>query len=41
MLLKVMTFNLRVDVPADGINAFSNRTEKIRRMVLSESPEII
>lgn len=41
MLLKVMTFNLRVDVPADGINAFSNRTEKIRRMLLSESPDII
>lgn len=41
MLLKVMTFNLRIDLPADGINAFSNRTEKIRRMLLSESPDII
>lgn len=41
MLLKVMTFNLRIDLPADGINTFSNRTEKIRRMLLSESPDII
>lgn len=41
MLLKVMTFNMRIDVPVDGINAFSNRTEKIRRMLLSESPDII
>ncbi len=36
-----MTFNARINTPLDGSNAFFNRTEKIRRMLLSESPDII
>ena len=41
MKIKVMSFNLRVDGGEDGINNFSNRGEKIIRMIRSETPDLI
>lgn len=41
MELKVMTFNLRVDCPTDGINLFSNRKPKIYKAITDEAPDII
>ncbi len=39
--IKVMSFNLRMNTSKDGINAFSNRKEKILGMIESESPDVI
>ena len=41
MKIKVMSFNLRVDGGGDGINNFSNRGEKIIRMIRSETADLI
>lgn len=39
--IKVMSFNLRMNTPKDGINAFPNRKERILEMIARESPDII
>jgi len=39
--LKVMTFNLRIRVIADGKNYFDNRREKILQTIERESPDLI
>ncbi len=41
MTLKMMTFNLRLDVKSDGINAFPNRKDNIYRAIVGEAPDII
>ncbi len=41
MQIKVMTFNLRLPVEADGINHFLNRRERIRRVIEEEKPDLI
>lgn len=41
MKLKIMTFNLRVDVPVDGINSFSGRRERIKETIRYEKPDVI
>lgn len=39
--IKVMTFNLRVDNPGDGINSFTNRRERVIAMLASAQPDIV
>ncbi len=39
--LKIMSFNLRVDNAGDGINAFTNRFDRVIETILKESPDII
>ena len=39
--IKVMTFNLRVDVLEDGINSFFNRTDRVLDVIKSHNPDII
>jgi endonuclease/exonuclease/phosphatase family metal-dependent hydrolase len=39
--IKVMSFNLRMNTPKDGINAFPNRKEKILGIIENESPDVI
>ena len=39
--LKVMTFNLRIRVIADGKNYFDNRRDKIRETIARENPDLI
>lgn len=39
--LSVLTFNLRMDAPWDGINAFPNRTGLIRSCIGNVCPELI
>lgn len=39
--LKVMTFNIRFDNPADGINAWPNRLPLVRDYLTSEFPDIM
>jgi endonuclease/exonuclease/phosphatase family metal-dependent hydrolase len=39
--IKVMTFNIRYDNPADGINAWPNRIDLIRDYLREESPDIV
>jgi endonuclease/exonuclease/phosphatase family metal-dependent hydrolase len=41
MVLKVMTFNLRVDVPQDGSNAWGNRAKKVTQLINNHQPTII
>ena len=41
MKLKVMTFNLRVDVVADGVNYFPNREHRVLETILTEKPDLI
>ncbi|MBO7207405.1 MAG: endonuclease, partial [Kiritimatiellae bacterium] len=41
MKLKVMTFNLRVDVQADGINYFPNREGRVLETIHTEKPDLI
>lgn len=41
MKLKVFTFNLRVNVESDGINAFPNRKERILNTVHEYQPDLI
>ena len=40
-ILKVMSFNLRVESPGDGINRFSLRTERVLDAIRSEDPDLI
>ena len=39
--MKIMSFNLRYDNTGDGINAFSNRLERILDTITKENPDII
>lgn len=41
MGIKVMSFNLRYDTEADGINSFTNRFSNVLGVIRSESPDII
>ena len=41
MELKIMTFNLRVDVKSDGINYFPNREERVLETIRREAPDVI
>ena len=40
-MLKVMTFNLRVDTENDGINRFFRRTDRVLKVIRDESPDVI
>lgn len=39
--IKVMTFNLRVRTPKDGINFFDNRRDRILSVIDREKPDVI
>ncbi len=39
--MKIMTFNIRVDVEKDGKNSFKNRIEGIKEFLKKENPDII
>ncbi|MBR5307983.1 MAG: endonuclease/exonuclease/phosphatase family protein [Clostridia bacterium] len=41
MELKIMTFNLRCDCGADGINNWVHRTDLVKEAIYGESPDII
>lgn len=41
MTINVMTFNIRCDVPIDGKNSFFGRRRLVKKMLLSEKPDII
>ena len=41
MNIKIMSFNLRCRVEADGINYFDNRIDRIIETIRTESPDII
>ena len=41
MKLKVMTFNIRIPLPNDGVNSFTNRQPLIKALIDGESPDII
>ncbi len=41
MKIKLMTFNLRIAVASDGINAFDNRKERIKETIMYERPDVI
>ena len=41
MKLKVMTFNLRMDTDADGINYFPNREPRVLEVIRTEKPDLI
>lgn len=38
---KVMTFNLRMDTPDDGVNAWVNRVDKVANIINQHNPAII
>ena len=40
-LLRVMTFNLRVNTPNDGVNSFFNRSHRVLEAIFGEAPDII
>ena len=39
--LKIMSFNMRVDTPADGPNRFIHRKARIKELLDKESPDVI
>ena len=39
--MKIVTFNLRMENPADGPHRFTNRREAILRRILAEKPDIL
>ncbi|CAN0430076.1 unnamed protein product, partial [Phaeothamnion confervicola] len=39
--LKVMTYNLRLDTPDDGINQWPTRTDKVVALITKHNPDII
>ncbi|GGH80157.1 endonuclease/exonuclease/phosphatase family metal-dependent hydrolase [Pullulanibacillus pueri] len=41
MELKVMTFNLRVDVKEDGINGWPNRVDKVAQVISQSKPTVV
>ena len=38
---KIMTFNLRVDIPQDGPNVWANRAEAASKVILDHEPLVI
>ena len=40
-ILRIMTFNLRVETQEDGINRFSNRVPRVLEAIERESPDLI
>ena len=40
-MIRVMTFNLRLDLEMDGINRFSNRLSFITSFLLKEKPDVV
>ena len=41
MKLKIMSFNVRVNTDADGINSFTNRRCRVKECIMNEKPDII
>jgi len=39
--VKVMTYNIRLDVASDGVNQWSNRTEKLPSLIKKYDPDLI
>ena len=39
--IKIMTYNLRVDNAGDGINSFSNRSDRVIAMLKEQQPDVI
>lgn len=39
--LKVMSYNLRLDTPDDGVNQWPNRTDKVVALITKHNPDII
>ena len=39
--IKIMSFNLRYDCEADGINKFSNRFPRVLETISKESPDVV
>jgi endonuclease/exonuclease/phosphatase family metal-dependent hydrolase len=39
--LKVMTYNLRLDTPDDGVNQWPKRTEKVVALITKNNPDIV
>jgi len=39
--LNVMTYNIRFDTPADGVNAWPNRIQKVASVIQQHDPDII
>lgn len=39
--MKIMSFNLRLDLECDGINSFTNRFNRVLEVIKAESPDII
>jgi endonuclease/exonuclease/phosphatase family metal-dependent hydrolase len=39
--IKVMTYNIRLDVASDGINQWSNRTEKLPTVIKKHDPDLV
>src|SRR5678816_125140 len=39
--LQVMTFNIRLNTPRDGVNAWPNRKEKVAAQVLFHEPHLL
>jgi endonuclease/exonuclease/phosphatase family metal-dependent hydrolase len=39
--ISVMTWNIRLETPADGINTWNNRKERVTGLILRESPDIL
>lgn len=40
-IIKVMTFNLRVDNAGDGVNSFTNRRDRVSAMLAGADPDIV
>ena len=40
-MIKIMTFNLRVNTPNDGINEFFLRSERVLKAIRDENPDLI
>ena len=39
--IKVMTYNIRLDVASDGVNQWSNRKEKLPALIQKYDPDLI
>ena len=39
--VKVMTYNIRLDVASDGVNQWSNRTEKLPALIRKYDPDLV
>ncbi len=39
--LKIMSYNIRLDVASDGVNQWSNRTEKLPALIAAYDPDLV